>query len=244
MATISLASVPSTNTWAKEHAESLQHGDIVVTPDQTAGRGQRGNHWEAEPGCNLTFSIFLRPTAISPARQFLISEIVSLAVASALRSHLPESADSRISVKWPNDIYAGDCKIAGILIEHAVSGNGITHTVAGIGLNVNQRIFRSDAPNPVSMAMIAEHDFPLEPIMLEIARQVTMQTDAPQSASIHADYLDTLWRKDGLPHTFSTPDGATFQAIIEDVAENGMLRLAPTDAPPCEFAFKEVVFIL
>ena len=246
MAVINLPSVPSTNTWAKEHAEELCHGDIVATPCQTAGRGQRGNHWEAQPGLNLTFSIFLRPKAIAPARQFLISEIVSLAVAETLRRHLPESPTHRISVKWPNDIYAGDRKIAGILIEHTVSGGGIAHTVVGIGLNVNQRKFVSDAPNPVSMAMIAGKDFNTETIMHEIARQITEQTGGiPHSPTIHADYLASLWRNDGLPHQFSTPGGGTFRAVIEDVSETGMLRLAPADgAPPREFAFKEVAFIL
>ncbi len=196
MATIVLPSVPSTNTWAKEHSGTLSHGDIVVAHDQTAGRGQRGNHWEAEPGRNLTFSLFLRPGRIAPAAQFLISEIVSLAVVKALRRHLAETASETVTVKWPNDIYIGDRKIAGILIEHAISGMSISHTVAGIGLNVNQTRFVSDAPNPVSMAMIAGTEFDLPAIMHEIADEITRHTDAPDKTAIHEAYLTSLWSKD------------------------------------------------
>ncbi len=243
MATIVLPSVPSTNTWAKEHSGTLSHGDIVVTHDQTAGRGQRGNHWEAEPGRNLTFSLFLRPGRIVPAAQFLISEIVSLAVVKALRRHLAETASETVTVKWPNDIYIGDRKIAGILIEHAISGMSISHTVAGIGLNVNQTRFISDAPNPVSMAMIAGTEFDLPAIMHEIADEITRHTDAPDKTAIHEAYLSSLWRKDGCPHEFSMPDGARFMAEINDVSETGMLRLN-TPGGIREFAFKEVAFIL
>ncbi len=209
MATIVLPSVPSTNTWAKEHSGTLSHGDIVVAHDQTAGRGQRGNHWEAE----------------------------------ALRRHLAETASETVTVKWPNDIYIGDRKIAGILIEHAISGMSISHTVAGIGLNVNQTRFVSDAPNPVSMAMIAGTEFDLPAIMHEIADEITRHTDAPDKTAIHEAYLSSLWRKDGCPHEFSMPDDTRFMAEINDVSETGMLRLN-TPGGIREFAFKEVAFIL
>ena len=152
MTIIELESVPSTNTWAKEHAEELHHADIVLTHDQTAGRGQRGNSWEAEPGMNLTFSLCLEPSSILPSEQFLLSEAVALGVADAVAQALGlDTQQEEITVKWPNDIYAGNRKIAGILIEHSIRGNRIAKSIAGIGLNVNQRLFRSDAPNPVSM---------------------------------------------------------------------------------------------
>lgn len=245
MAVITLPSIPSTNTWAKENSGRLTHGDIIVTHDQTAGRGQRGNHWEAQPGQNLTFSIFLQPAAIPPASQFLISEIVSLAVADTVRYHFhTDGIEEDVTVKWPNDIYAGNRKIAGILIEHTVSGQSISHTVAGIGLNVNQTCFLSDAPNPVSMAMIAGKKFNLEEIMHEIAGKIVRGINNPDRDNTHKTYLASLWRRDGATHCFSTPDGRKFMATIDDVSETGMLRLATPDKTFREFAFKEVAFIL
>lgn len=244
MAVITLPSVASTNTWAKTHAQTLNHGDIVVTSHQSAGRGQRGNRWEAEPGKNLTFSIFLRPVAISPAEQFVISEIVSLAVAYTLRCHLPPAIAENVAVKWPNDIYVNDRKIGGILIEHTISGTGISHTVVGIGLNVNQTIFLSDAPNPVSMAMLANHQYDLCALMNELGASIVDSINSPKHAETHAAYLTSLWRNDGRMHPFSTPDGTTFQARIADVASNGILRLATPEGIIRDFAFKEVAFSL
>ncbi len=112
---IKLPETASTNTWLKENCATLPHGSVALTDNQTAGRGQRGNSWEAEPGKNLTCSILLRPVALHPSRQFLISEIVSLAVVETLRELLsPHISPDRIKVKWPNDIYVDNLKIAGI----------------------------------------------------------------------------------------------------------------------------------
>ncbi|MDE6431375.1 MAG: biotin--[acetyl-CoA-carboxylase] ligase, partial [Duncaniella sp.] len=116
---------------------------------QTAGRGQRGNSWESAPGKNITMSILLRPEGLHPSRQFVISRAVSLAITGVLRRYMPASA---VRVKWPNDIYVDDRKICGILIENVISSASIRQSVVGIGINVNQRRFLSDAPNPVSMA--------------------------------------------------------------------------------------------
>ena len=244
MSVITLQSVPSTNTWTKNNAATLGHGDIVVTADQTAGRGQRGNHWESEPGRNLTFSVFLHPVAIAPAQQFLISEIVSLAVASALRHNLPEAIAKNVAVKWPNDIYVGNSKIAGILIEHTISGAAIGHTVVGIGLNVNQERFISNAPNPVSMKMLSGQSHNLDTFMHEIASDIVRQVDAPRPDATHTAYLESLWRNDGCMHQFATPDGTVFHASIVNVAPSGMLCLSTPDGTNLEFAFKEVAFIL
>jgi len=241
-----LDSTPSTNTWAKEHAGELAHGDVVVTHRQTAGRGQRGNSWEAAPGMNLTFSLMLRPEGVKPAEQFVISEIVALDVAEAVERSLAEAVGSdRIKVKWPNDIYVDNRKIAGILIEHTLSGSGIDHTVAGIGLNVNQTVFESDAPNPVSLANLAHRDFPLAPILTEICNSIAGAFPVTDAAAIHAAYHRRLWRNDGQPHTFALPDGTRFEASIANVAPSGALTLHPAQgSAPLTFLFKEVAFVL
>lgn len=122
-----LDEVESTNTWLKEHAQELGHGDVAVTDNQTAGRGQRGNFWEAEPGKNLTFSLLLHPEGVAPSHQFAISEAVALGVVEVVRSRLAGYVEpEQVKVKWPNDIYVGDDKIAGILIEHTLGSRSIT----------------------------------------------------------------------------------------------------------------------
>lgn len=241
-----LESTPSTNTWAKEHADELAHGEVVVTRRQTAGRGQRGNSWEAAPGLNLTFSLLLRPEGVNPSEQFVISEIVALAVAEAVERSLAEAVGSdRIKVKWPNDIYVDNRKIAGILIEHTLTGSKIAHTVAGIGLNVNQTVFESDAPNPVSLANLAHKEFPLAPILTEIGSRITGAFPVADAAAIHAAYHRRLWRHDGKPHTFALPNGTRFEATIANVAPGGQLTLLPAhNATPLTFLFKEVSFVL
>ncbi len=245
MSVIELPAIPSTNTWAKEHAAQLAHGDIVVTPCQTAGRGQRGNTWESEPGKNLTFSILLRPERIHPSEQFIISEVVSLATADAVANALSASRfNLPAMVKWPNDIYAGDRKIAGILIEHSVCGGSIGHTIAGIGLNVNQTQFHSDAPNPVSMAQLAGKEFNPGELMHCIRDRIVSLLCNPDKKEIHRTYHRHLWRNDGNMHPFATPQGECFRAAIKEVEPTGILHLMTADGSPRRFAFKEVSFTL
>lgn len=140
-----LDSCGSTND-ALTEIDGADHGTVAVCRRQTAGRGQRGNKWESEPGKNLTFSILLCPD-IEARSQFEMSMLVSLAVADFIDAVLGRRA---AKVKWPNDIYVADGKICGILIENRLSGTMLERAVAGIGINVNQTVFRSGAPNPVS----------------------------------------------------------------------------------------------
>ena len=126
----------------------LPHATVVSTYNQTAGRGQRGNSWESEPHKNLTFSVLLKPQHIIAREQFYISEIVSVAIVNTLRKYI---IDQPIAIKWPNDIYVNDDKICGILIENTLSGYSISQSIAGIGININQQTFLSNAPNPISL---------------------------------------------------------------------------------------------
>ena len=140
---ILLHETSSTNSYLSRMASILPSGTVIYTNSQTSGRGQRGNSWEAEPGKNLTFSMLVKQPAVVPSKQFRISEAVSLAVVEWLSQY-----SDGFSVKWPNDIYYNDKKICGILIEHVLCGNAIVHTIVGVGINVNQQHFLSDAPNP------------------------------------------------------------------------------------------------
>lgn len=235
---ITLDTCRSTNSELAARAAGLPHGTILATREQTAGRGQRGNSWESEPGKNLTFSILLRMPGFPAARQFEISEAVALGVADALRPLLP---GHDIKVKWPNDIYVGDRKICGILIEHSLDGPSIICSIAGIGINVNQRQFFSDAPNPVSVAQLTGTSTPLTPL-LDHAGTSIMRRLEQHPAERHADYLASLWRRLGGRYR-DAATGREFTADVMDVAPSGTLTLAAPDGPE-SYLFKEVVQII
>ena len=149
---IHLAETDSTN----RHLQRLLQADaaladetVAIADFQTSGRGQIGNVWESEAGQNLTFSLLYKPQHLPANQPFRIAQIAALSVKKTLDKYV-----SGITVKWPNDIYRRNLKICGMLIENTLSGGFITHSIIGIGLNINQTVFRSDAPNPVSLSQI------------------------------------------------------------------------------------------
>ena len=160
---IRLVETDSTNNYLREQSAKarLPEGSLVIADFQTAGKGQVGNSWESEAGKNLMFSILLYPDFLPANRQFLISQIASLSVKETLEKY----TDS-VTVKWPNDIYWKDRKICGMLIENDLSGQHLYCSVVGIGLNINQEIFRSDAPNPVSLTQITGKTYDREDVLV------------------------------------------------------------------------------
>lgn len=236
---IRLEECDSTNTYLSKIARESPHGTVVITTTQTAGRGQRGNSWEAEPGKNLTFSLLLKPENVAAHDQFYISEAVALGIADALRHYLDGFP---VSVKWPNDIYVGDRKICGILIENSLSGNTIGHSIAGIGINVNQREFKSDAPNPVSAVMLTGKELLLDEVLTEVIDAVYGRLSQPLDLR-HADYMQSLWRRDGGNYR-DTATGEEFSAVITGVAPTGHLSLLDSFGNTHTYAFKEVTALL
>ena len=226
-----LDSCESTNTYIASQTPLMADGDVVAARTQSAGRGQRGNSWEAEPGANLTFSMLLRPAELAPARQFELSMAVSLAIVDVLDGLLPDHLSAQI--KWPNDIYVADKKICGILIEHSLSGSKIQHTIVGIGLNVNQRQFTSDAPNPVSLIQLNGRTTALEPLLQQLCDTIIADTRRYDTAALRRRYFAKLYRGTGLHPYIDTDSGERFLAEIADVAADGQLR---------RYAFKEVAF--
>lgn len=238
-----LDSVKSTNSYmSSEMAASAPHGAVVAARTQTAGRGQRGNSWEAEPGKNLTFSMLLRPEGVDAAEQFHISEAVALGVVDALRGEVPEP--DAIKIKWPNDIYWTDKKICGILIENSLSGRAINHSIAGIGINVNQAQFVSDAPNPVSLLQITGQTVELEGFLHRVVDAILKRMSAPYEV-LHDEYMRTLWGREGRVYR-DVASGELFRAVISDVAPTGHITLLPTDGAgsPRVYAFKEVAVMI
>lgn len=240
---INIHETASTNTYLARMATMLPSGTVIYTHHQSAGRGQRGNSWEAEPGKNLTFSMLVKNPRVAPAAQFCISEAVSLAIVDFLSQYA-----TGFTIKWPNDIYHGDRKICGILIEHSLCGNAIKHTIIGVGINVNQHEFHSDAPNPVSLWQIIGKEVPLEEALRDVCTRienaVASLADAASLAALHSRYLQSLYRRDGKLHDFMLPSGERFRATIDDVQPTGTLMLGHEDGTVRGYAFKEVAFVL
>jgi len=217
-----------------------EDGTIITASFQDSGRGQAGNTWESEPGKNLLMSVILHPAAVKPEEQFVISQFVSLAVSDLVGRYA-----SDVAVKWPNDIYCGNRKIAGILIEHSIIGPRLAGSVAGIGLNVNQLVFTGGAPNPVSLAMLtgSNHD------LARITRELTERLDnryrmvtGGQWRRLEEEYQRVLYRR-GEWHSYTDSSGI-FRGMIESVRNDGMLMMRRDDSTVREYAFKEVDYIL
>ena len=216
-------------------------GDIILAQCQTAGRGQRGHTWESREGENLTFSLLFEPLFLSPSEQFLISECVALGVCDALMHYGIEA-----QIKWTNDIYIGDRKLAGILIEHKLQGSALALTVAGIGLNVNQKAFSDDLPNPISMAQATGREFDREEVLQTVATSLMARYEQLREAGakeLQADYHQRLYRL-GQEHCYALPDGSRFRGIIRGVEPTGALRIENERGELLSFLFKEVEFVI
>lgn len=238
-----LEETDSTNSYISRNFATMPDKTMVRCRKQTAGRGQRGNSWESEEGKNLTFSVLYFPDRFPAHSQFSISETVALAIVETL---FESGIDAE--VKWPNDIYVADRKICGILIENTLSGAMLSRAVAGMGINVNQTRFVSDAPNPVSMAMIAGREFDVEEIAAEVAAEVMRLMPLTSSEegreALGSDYRVMLWRRRGMHPYRDTASGQCFMASIESIGEMGHLTLRDAAGHLRTFAFKEVEALL
>jgi len=233
--------LPSTNEEMKQvlSRHQLDEGIIIVTNHQVAGKGQAGNSWESEKGKNLTFSLLLRPYFLEPHKQFYISKIVSLGLIDTIREFI-----CGVTIKWPNDIYIGDKKLAGILIENSILGPHLDYCIIGIGLNVNQTVFITDAPNPVSLKTISMTNFNLDELLDKIIYHIQErynQLKQGMEKDIDQEYFSLLYRNIG-KHPFKDKDG-TFRASIKSVNELGLLTLKDEEGILREYAFKELEFV-
>ena len=220
----------STNRWIKENGS----GDMVVVADyQTAGRGCGTNKWESERGKNLLFSILIHPVEVPVMRQFHISMAISMAIFDALEQYIGD-----VSIKWPNDIYWRNGKLGGILIENRLQGGCIKDCIIGIGLNVNQEQFFSDAPNPVSLKQIHAEDTDRE----QLLRDILARFEQYMTQDVKARYLSHLYRRKGF-HPYTDKQGA-FMAELVDVEADGHLLLRDDNGQERRYAFKEVTFII
>ena len=237
---IHLDQVDSTNNYAANQllTKSLNEGTVFVAACQHSGRGQGESRWESEDGLNLTFSIVLYPARIEIFRQFSISQAISLGIADFLSTEV-----EGVSIKWPNDIYVADKKIAGILIETAISGGKFTRAIVGIGLNVNQEKFVSDAPNPVSLKNIIEKNYDLAEVLAGLCAKIDRRYQSlitfGQDA-LHREYEDLLYQK-GRWAGFEA-ENRVFEGKITGVERDGKLLIETREGELKGFYFKEVGF--
>ena len=234
------------------YEENLPHMFTIRTDYQTAGRGQAGNSWESEAGKNLLFSALLRYEGIHAAQQWRLSMLVAVALWDTLAKYLPYE---QLTIKWPNDIYFGDKKLVGILIENSLSGQYIGHSIVGIGVNVNQTKWLSNAPNPISMKEITGEEYDAEVLMNEWI--FSMESwELRTTEEIKNAYLQHLYRRNGwhlyverevsVAPTAIAKKGieGSFLAEITNITEQGELILRLQNNEEKIYHFKQIRFVL
>jgi len=232
----------STNDYIREllNDRVLEDGFSVFADFQTTGKGQKGNSWESAPGKNLLFSIVFFPDELNISQHFIIAQVVSLAI----KEILEEETDG-ISIKWPNDIYWEEKKITGILIENEIMGNFITRSIIGAGINLNQDLFLSDAPNPVSLKQITGKTYNIKYILDKIIGRIFYYYNLIQFPGernvIMKLYNESLFRKESY-HKFEDKTGIFLAKIIE-VEESGLFVLEKESGEIKKYLFKEIKYI-
>ena len=229
-------SLDSTNNVALSHLPDIPSGTVIAAREQTAGRGQRGNTWFTEPGKNLTFSIVLKPSALSAGEAHLLNYLASVAVAEFL-----ESYGVQCSIKWPNDIYVGRKKICGILVENSLSGGNVAASVIGIGININQKDFPQLA-NATSLSLATGREYVLEDCLK--AFMAVFESWEPRLEGLPEAYTSRLFQK-GVQARYIDylRDGAEFTGTIQGVTPDGRLIIHDGTVERL-YRFKEVGYIL
>lgn len=215
-------------------------GTAILTFDQTAGKGQRGNTWLSEAGKNIAVSYILYPLFISAAKQFLLAQAIALGVCDFIRQYIDSN---EVRIKWPNDIYVGSKKIAGILIENTISNAGIKNSIIGIGINVNQTNFDNKLLNPTSFTKETGKEFNLPGLAENLSACLEpriLALKAQKTALIETDYLNNLYKYQQSA-TYLDSDGIPFEGTIIGIAPGGKLIVQIKDKN-CLFDLKEISF--
>jgi len=230
----------SSNNYAATQllTKRLPEGIVFVANSQVEGRGQSSNKWESEPNKNLTFSILLYPDFLEIMKQFEISKAISLGVVDYLKE-----VTNDVAIKWPNDIYIGTKKVAGILIENSIRLDKISSCIIGIGLNINQQKFISDAPNPVSLSQITGQVYNLGESLSNLCQKIDVRYDQLRKGDfgqIDDDYIEMLYNR-GRWSPYSDENG-DFEGLILGVDQIGRLMIEKRAGKVNKYHFKEVVF--
>ena len=229
----------STNDDARD--EKYREGDVVWADFQTAGRGQRGHVWHSQKGENLTFSVVLEPHFVPITEQFSVSEVVALSLVDMLAEYGIEA-----KIKWTNDIYVGDKKLVGILIEHSLSSATLRRTIVGVGINVNQTKFDSAIPNPVSMAQLLDKQLDAEAVLRCFMKHLQCNYESLREGAmgvLHERYNTLLYRKNEW-HTYALQSGEKFSGAIRGTKPSGALSVENKSGELKDYLFKEIEFVI
>ncbi|HOX83501.1 MAG TPA: biotin--[acetyl-CoA-carboxylase] ligase [Chryseolinea sp.] len=228
----------STNNLALQLCQqrATSDGTIIITSNQTAGRGQRGNTWYVEPGKNFTFSCILKPTFLAIKDQFHLNIIASIAI----HDYLIEKTNETIRIKWPNDVMVNDKKIAGILIENQIQGNSFSSCVVGIGLNMNQESFIIDTAISLFQLnhQVCDLEVELESLLHKLEARY-LQLKSGKQNTLLADYLNVMYRRNEL-HTFVSND-LSFEGTIVGLDDLGRLKISTQNGERV-FGMKEIQY--
>lgn len=236
---IRLKEIDSTNRFLRELKDEQKDEMVVAVADfQTAGKGQGSHTWESEAGKNLLFSIKVHPRWVPVRQQFLLSMAGAIAIKEALETYV-----DGITLKWPNDVYWNDKKISGTLIETSIDSKGIKTCIFGIGINVNQEAFHSDAPNPVSLRQILGHEVDRDELLQKVIDGFIRYYELLR----RADYMDvsgiyhlSLYRRKGF-HRYEDADG-DFEGAFVEVEDDGHLILHDKQGVIRSYSFGELKF--
>lgn len=242
MRIVKLNATNSTNSYLRElyAKEPIEDFTAVIAKTQTEGRGQMGTVWTSETSKNLTFSVFKDMVGVKIDQPFCISIATALAIVKTLQ----DLSISRLSVKWPNDILSANKKICGVLIENVIKGSELNASIIGIGLNVNQSIFK-DLPKASSLKALSGKVFDLDELTFEILKNLKDYFSILQSGDYDAlklEYESYLFRKNK-PSTFRDAEGTVFSGFIKGVSESGNLQVLLEDDIKKEYELKEITLL-
>lgn len=227
------------------HEQSSPYPLILATADlQRAGHGGAGTHWEAENGKNLLLAYRLRLSGVPARDAFALNQATALSLRQAVAYFLPAAMHEALTLKWPNDVYYENDKLAGMLVNTQMTSTLITSATVGIGLNVNQCVFRSDAPNPTSLRLILGYDLPrflLLERFVDVLHQNMQRLAQGEAETLRREYAAVLYRRTGF-HPYKDATGR-FRARIANVLPTGELQLTDENGQKRTYAFKEVTFL-
>ncbi len=240
---VELDKVDSTNNYAANLLQKSQviEGTVILAHDQYQGRGQRGNSWESRSNKNITISIILFPKKLLAYQQFHLNQAITI----ACLQFLTKIGGKGFQIKWPNDLYHKDTKLGGILIENTVSGNYLSTSIVGIGINVNQNVFSDQLTNATSLSIITQKEFDIVTLVKQLCYFIDQQyllLIQQQFDTLQTQYLQRLYRYQEF-HYYET-NNKRIEGQIVDVLSSGQLVIETKDQNKHLFSFKEIKYII
>ncbi|MEE9437981.1 MAG: biotin--[acetyl-CoA-carboxylase] ligase [Saprospiraceae bacterium] len=240
---IQLSRINSTNKYATDMIAKSKpiEGTVISAHYQYEGRGQIGRFWESEAKKNILCSVILYPKFLSARNQFYLNIAISLAIYDFISFYI----DEKISIKWPNDIYVGEKKIAGILIQNTLVGKTIRSSIIGLGVNINQDAFDSNIPNPTSLLLENNKTYNIDILNKKLFDCLNQRYfDLKNNHELlKKEYLSHLYRK-GVKSDFILENEQIFKGVITDIDDIGQLIITNLEGEKLFFGYREIRFVI